>query len=106
MFRNILNNAIQHNDVDTPRVDIAVEETADTVEVRIADNGPGIPDDQKAEVFGKGEHGMDSPGTGLGLYLVHTFVDQFGGDVWVTDRDGGGAVFHVELPRADADTQC
>ena len=107
VFRNILNNAIQHNDVDAPRVDIAVEETADTVEVRIADNGPGIPDDQKAEVFGKGEHGMDSPGTGLGLYLVHTFVDQFGGDVWVTDHDGGGgAVFHVELPRADADTQC
>jgi PAS domain S-box-containing protein len=106
VFRNLLNNAIQHNDADTPRVDIAVEERADTVEVRIADNGPGIPDDQKADVFGKGERSVDSPGTGLGLYLVRTFVDQFGGDVRVSDRDGGGAVFHVELPRSDADTRC
>nr|WP_302080744.1 ATP-binding protein [Salinibaculum sp. KK48] len=48
--------------------------------------------------FGKGEKGLDSPGTGIGLYLVQTLLDQYGGDVWVADNDPEGAVFVVELP--------
>jgi signal transduction histidine kinase len=101
-FRNLLTNAVQHNDDEVPQVTVTVEDRPDTVEVRVADNGPGVPDGQKEEIFGKGEHGIDSSGTGLGLYLVHTFVDQFGGDVWVTDNDPEGAVFHVELPKSSS----
>jgi PAS domain S-box-containing protein len=102
VFRNLLNNAVQHSDVEDTKVTVSAEETAETVVVSIADNGPGITDAQKDTIFGKGEQGMDSPGTGLGLYLVYTFVDQFGGDVWVTDNDPRGAVFHVELPKASS----
>ncbi len=101
VFRNLLNNAIQHNDTDHPQVSVGVEDRGTTVEVTVADNGPGVPDGQKEAIFGKGEHGIRSSGTGLGLYLVYTFVDQFGGDVWVTDNDPTGAVFHVELPKAN-----
>ncbi|WP_330166356.1 hypothetical protein [Halobacterium sp. KA-6] len=39
----------------------------DDVEVRIPDNGPGLPDNKKEIVFGKGERGLGSPGTGFGL---------------------------------------
>jgi PAS domain S-box-containing protein len=105
VFHNVLNNAVQHNDAATPEVTVRVEESTESVEICIADNGSGVPDNQKEEIFGKGEHGIDSPGTGLGLYLVHTFVEQFGGGVWVTDRadqstEGhDGAVFHIELPK-------
>lgn len=113
VFRNVLKNAIQHNDAAVPEVTVAADETDDAVRVRIADNGPGVPDDRKEEIFGKGETGLDSSGTGLGLYLVETLVDDYGGDVWVEDRAGGGpsgnraqsddsdpngAVFVVELP--------
>ena len=66
--------------------------------VRVADNGPGIPDTQKETIFGKGEKGLDSPGTGLGLYLVRTLVKQYGGAVWVEDNDPEGSVFVVERP--------
>jgi PAS domain S-box-containing protein len=102
VFRNLLSNAVQHNDKETPEVTVTAEQGNEEVVVRIADNGPGIPDAQKADIFGKGEHGMDSSGTGLGLYLVHTFVDQFDGEVWVTDNEPAGAVFHVALPKADS----
>jgi signal transduction histidine kinase len=72
-----------------------------TATVAIADNGPGIPDDRKETIFGKGEKGLDSPGTGLGLYLVRTLVEQYGGDIWVEDNDPEGSVFYVELPIAE-----
>ncbi len=98
VFRNLLNNAVQHNDKDTPVVEVTCEQRDGSVEVRIADNGPGIPDDQKETIFGKGEKGLDSPGTGIGLYLVYTLVSQYGGDVWAEDNDPTGTVFVVQLP--------
>ncbi|WP_148414700.1 ATP-binding protein [Haloferax sp. KTX1] len=101
VFRNLLNNAVQHNDKDAPRVEVSCTARADGVEIRIADNGPGIPDDKKDIAFGKGERGLGSPGTGLGLYLVDTLVTQYGGSVRAEDNEPTGAVFVVELPRAD-----
>jgi len=102
VFRNLLENAVRHNDTDSPEVTVEAIEDADTVQVRVADNGPGVPDDQKGRIFGKGEKGLDSPGSGIGLYLVHTLTEQFGGDVRVEDNDPRGAVFVVELLKADA----
>lgn len=98
VFRNIFENAVRHNDKEIPEITVTCEEHPETVSVRIADNGPGIPDNQKEQILGKGEKGLDSPGSGIGLYLVHILTEQFGGDVWVEDNDPNGAVFIVELP--------
>jgi signal transduction histidine kinase len=100
VFRNLLNNAVQHNDGDA-HVAVGVETDAETARVRVADDGPGVPDDRKHEIFGKGEYGLDSDGTGIGLYLVHTLVSEFDGRVWVEDNDPRGAVFVVELRRRE-----
>ncbi|MFW5974215.1 MAG: ATP-binding protein [Natrialbaceae archaeon] len=118
VFRNLLKNAVQHNDAATPEIRVSAAERVGSIEIRIADNGPGVPDSQKEGIFGRGEKGLESGGTGLGLYLVRSLVDGYGGDVWVEDRtvaDGGpgtdgtaprsengsGAVFVVELPVAN-----
>jgi len=101
VFRNLLKNAIQHNDSDTPRVTVSVTADGEHATVRIADNGPGIPDDRKADIFQKGEKGLESEGTGIGTHLVETLVTQYGGEVWVEDNDPEGAVFVVELPLAE-----
>lgn len=104
VFGNLLSNAVRHNDATDPRVTVSGDVADGRVRISVADNGSGIPADQKDEIFGKGEMGPKSPGTGIGLYLVHTLVEQYGGDVWVDDRgehgDGqsSGAVFVVELP--------
>jgi PAS domain S-box-containing protein len=100
VFRNLLNNAVQHNTADNPAVYVTATVDDGLATVTIADNGPGIPDDQKADIFGKGDQGADSSGTGIGLYLVHTLVSQYGGHVTVEDSDIGGARFVVELPTA------
>jgi len=54
-------------------------------------------------VFGRGEKGLESPGSGLGLYLVDNLAETYGGRVWIEDNEARGAVFHVELRRAGAE---
>lgn len=100
VFRNLFENAVRHNDKQTPEITVFCEDRSDSVRVRIADNGPGIPEGRREEVFGKGQKGLDSPGTGIGLYLVHTLIDHFEGDVWIEDNDPEGAVFVIELQKA------
>ena len=118
VFRNLLGNAVIHNHRAVPEVLVSTAVTDGSVSVSIVDNGPGIPDDRKEAVFGRDEKGLDSPGTGLGLYLVDTLVDRYGGRISVLDRaetafadaftrvetsddrsDASGAVFVVELIR-------
>ncbi|MFW5950068.1 MAG: PAS domain S-box protein [archaeon] len=98
IFRNLLTNAIVHNDKDVPEVTISATTTDELARVRIADNGPGIPDTQKERIFDEGETGIDTEGTGLGLYLVQTLMVRYDGDIWVEDNEPEGSVFVVELP--------
>jgi PAS domain S-box-containing protein len=115
VFRNLLKNAVIHNDKQTPTVELSMQQDEETVRVFVADNGPGVPEDKREDIFGEGEKGLYSDGTGIGLYLVKTLVDRYDGDVWVEDREGQspsgnrpgaddndpeGAVFVVELPLA------
>jgi PAS domain S-box-containing protein len=111
-FRNLIENAVQHNDERLPKVAISASERDGHVAVRITDNGPGIPNARKDSVFDKGEKGIDSKGTGLGLFLVETVIERFGGDVRVQDgpaaafedaAGGPGTVFVVELPTASSE---
>lgn len=99
VFRNILNNAVQHNHNDNPVVEVGCNATDETIEISIADNGPGIPEDQKDSIFGRGQDGLDDPAAGLGLYLVDQLVDSYSGELWVEDNEPAGSVFVVELNR-------
>jgi signal transduction histidine kinase len=101
VFANLLSNAILYNDKETPEVTVRVETDESRVIVSVADNGPGIPDRRKETVFGEGEQGPESSGTGIGLYLVKQLVSQYGGDVWVEDNHPEGSVFYVELERVE-----
>jgi PAS domain S-box-containing protein len=103
VFRNLLQNAVQHNEKDLPEVTVSGTVRDGAVEVRVADNGPGVPDSRTEEIFGKGERGFESGGTGIGLYLVRSLVERYGGEVWVEDNDPEGAVFVVRLPVAETE---
>jgi PAS domain S-box-containing protein len=97
VFRNVLTNAVKHNDKAVPEVTVSATRDDGRVVVRIADNGPGVSDDLKETIFEQGERSLDSDGTGLGLYLVETLVSRYGGAVHIEDNDPDGAVFVIEL---------
>ena len=100
VLRNLLNNAIQHNDRDHPSVDVGVTAGEKTVDIAIADDGPGIPDGVRASLFDKGWKDVESQGSGIGLYLVDMLVEQFNGEIRVDDAEPRGTIFTVELQRA------
>ena len=100
---NLLTNAIRHNETGGPEIEITADQTPTAIVLRIADNGPGVPDSEKEAVFEKGRKGAESPGSGIGLYLVSKLVDQYNGEIWVEDNEPTGAVFAVKLQRYDPD---
>ena len=101
VFTNLINNAVQHHDGDAPTVRVSAAVDGGAVEVRVADDGPGIPEELRPRLFGKGEKGLESAGSGIGLYLVRTLVEGYGGGVRVEDHRPRGSVFVVRLPLAD-----
>jgi len=101
VFSNLLANAVEHHDGRTPRVEVTVEESGETVTVRVADDGPGIPEAERAALFERDDTG----GThGLGLYLVRTLVERYGGSVELAETGPEGSTFAVELPAAKSES--
>jgi two-component system, sensor histidine kinase and response regulator len=106
-IENLLANALRYT---RPRTTVDVEVTCedDSGEIAVADRGPGVPDDQKEQVFTKYRRAVETRtppqrvGTGLGLYLVKLASEAHGGRVTVEDRPEGGAVFRIKLPREPA----
>ncbi|KAA9399539.1 PAS domain S-box protein [Haloarcula sp. CBA1130] len=98
---NILSNAIEHNDPASLTLSVAVERTGDTVTVRIADDGQGIPDDRKEAVLRREESGhAKSSGSGFGLFFVDSMIQRYGGRVSIEDTPAGGAAFIITLDAA------
>ncbi|QSG13283.1 Signal transduction histidine kinase [Halapricum desulfuricans] len=102
VVHNLLSNAVAHNDGDDPRVVVTVEADTETVSIRVADDGPGVPQAERETLFERGELGPDSDGSGIGLYIVDMLVDRYGGSITVDDSDIGGAAFEIELPRVES----
>lgn len=93
IFSNLLENAITHSGCS--KIAITVEEENDFCKVSIEDDGRGIPEELKDSLFLFGVKGKDSPGSGLGLHLVKTIVEGYGGFIKVRDREGGGTIFEI-----------
>ncbi|MCO1661176.1 sensor histidine kinase [Pseudonocardia humida] len=98
---NLLDNADKY--AGGP-VRVAVLRHGGRARVEVDDAGPGVPQDQREQIFERfarganaGRRGVDG-GSGLGLALVAQHVRRHGGAVWVEDRPGGGSRFVVELP--------
>lgn len=97
----LVTNAIVHNDRTTPSIGLSVEVTDEHIYIRVADDGPGIPDMDR-DVLESGRTIEDLyHGSGLGLWLVHWIVRRSGGSVIVRDRQPRGSVVEIELPTDD-----
>lgn len=98
---NLLSNAVVHNDKPTPTVSVTLTRTDGAVLVSVADNGPGIADEEKEYYLEWNVKGAESAGTGLGLSIANTVAARYGGTLWIEDNEPEGTVVHVDLPRSD-----
>ena len=92
---NIIWNAIIHSKGD--KIKIWMEENPEVC-INIEDNGVGIPDEIKDQIFEMGVKGKESSGSGLGLYLVKKIVEENKGKVEVSNGRNGGTLFRICLP--------
>ena len=101
---NLLDNALRH----TPKggwVRLHATSAGTDAVITVADNGPGIPDQELPHVFERfyrldSARNRDSGGSGLGLAIARAIIELHGGAILAASRAEGGAVFEVRLPLA------
>ncbi len=107
VVNNLISNAIKFSNPDTT-ITLGAKSVGGSVEVYVADQGLGIPQDEVDKVFA--EFGKTSvrptagePSTGLGLAIVKRMVETHGGRIWVESQEGRGSVFTFSLPVVEDD---
>ncbi|WP_344709653.1 HAMP domain-containing sensor histidine kinase [Sphingomonas humi] len=98
MLGNLVENAAKYG---SGRVFVTVEKSAPFVDIIVEDDGPGIPEAQRAELFTRGKR-LDTtgkPGTGLGLAIVRDVAEIYGGRIGLEEsEDLGGLLARLSLP--------
>jgi PAS domain S-box-containing protein len=102
VLRHLLDNAAKFSP-EGGTVEVSARRRAETVEVRVTDDGAGLTPLERQRVFTKffrGQSATDAelPGTGLGLFLARGLVVAMGGQMWVESEEGAGSTFAFELP--------
>ncbi len=108
---DIVSNALEaclskeYEDGESPQVDLATThfEASGRFVIEISDNGPGMTEGVKANIFTPFFSTKRDKGTGLGLALTSRFVNLHGGAIEVVSEPGAGATFRILLPVAGPD---
>lgn len=95
---NLLLNACEATSSEDGRITIELEERGEEVQIRVADNGRGIPESVRGNLFEPFVSAGKENGTGLGLTVVHKIVQDHGGDIVVESTSAAGTVFRLTLP--------
>ena len=103
VLRNLVDNAHRHA---RSHVLVTLGRDGDRAVLDVADDGPGVPADDRIRIFERFVRLDDARaradgGSGLGLAIVAEVVAAHDGQVWVDDAPGGGALFRVRLPAAE-----
>ena len=98
----LLENAAEHNPADAPRVWLDARIDGDHLVVAVADDGPGIGEQERSVIESAAETDLIH-GSGLGLWLAYWGVQTLGGTIEFSDRNGGGSVVTVRVPLVDPD---
>ena len=107
-IRNLIVNAVNYSSNQT-KVTITAEEVDDLIEVRVTDQGIGIPETDQLRVFERfyridPARSRATGGTGLGLSIVKHIATGHGGDVILRSIEGKGSTFTLRLPTPSEET--
>ncbi len=99
VFINLISNAIKYNTSAVPEVIVSSALRKGVYEARVADNGPGIPHNERERIFVKFARGPAprQGGAGLGLAISRQIIERFGGQIYCADTTKPGATFVVRL---------
>ncbi len=98
VFHNLVLNACEAVPPDSGRIEVSTRQTDEGLEVRVADNGAGIPEEIRDRVFQPFVTAGKDNGIGLGLAVVQKIVQDHGGQVGVESTGGNGTILRITLP--------
>ncbi len=94
VFDNLINNAVEHG--GATEIEIRTSTKNDLAEIKIIDNGKGIPNKIKDKIFNKGFTSVDSnKHSGIGLFIVKQTVEKWGGFIIFEDNKPHGSIFKL-----------
>lgn len=105
LFQNLLSNAMKYRRPDVPvEIRITAAKRDGMWQISVADNGIGIPPEWFERIFQplQRRHGLEVPGSGIGLATCKKIVTRAGGAIWVDSVVGNGSTFHFTLPGVPA----
>lgn len=105
VFENLLSNAIKFSPAGK-QIHVTISDEGTSVEVSVKDEGPGILAEDQKKLFQKFQKLAARPtagesSTGLGLFIVKTFIEKMGGTIRCESEEGKGAKFTVSIKRED-----
>ena len=100
LVQNLVSNAIRYGTEAPPVIEVSMVYGEDGTELRVADNGPGIPTAYRDEIFKPFKRlvGREVEGTGLGLSICRRIAELHGATIRCTEAPGGGAMFVLTIP--------
>jgi nitrogen fixation/metabolism regulation signal transduction histidine kinase len=97
LFTNLFANAVEACEGRQCRIEVSEQLIEGKARISIKDNGEGIPVEMQSRIF-MPNFTTKSSGTGLGLAMCKSIVEQVKGKIWFETQKGSGTIFHVELP--------
>lgn len=107
LFQNLISNGIKYNESLVPTIAISAKENETEYIFSVQDNGIGIKDEYKQEIFEMFRRlhtRNDYEGTGIGLATVKKIIDAIGGKIWVDSEENQGSTFYFTIPKQDIDS--
>ncbi|MBP6731899.1 MAG: GHKL domain-containing protein [Chitinophagales bacterium] len=101
VLQNLVTNAIKYNNSGAPQISITAEVKGAYVQILVADNGVGIPEEAREkvfEMFSRVENASGADGTGIGLSTVKSIIEKMKGRIWVEGNEPQGSIFKILLP--------
>jgi signal transduction histidine kinase len=98
VFQNLVQNAIDYNESDTPLIEIDCTENEDFYTIKVKDNGIGIKEEYTDRIFNsfmKLHNNFNS--TGLGLSIAKRIIESKGGKIWVESEKNNGSTFYFTI---------
>ena len=102
VINNIISNSVKYQDKKPGSIDIRILDEIDSIRIEIEDNGRGIAQRDLPKIFERfyrtdASRNSTKGGSGIGLSIVKKIVEDHGGYIWATSREGEGTCMHIVL---------
>ena len=102
VINNIVNNSVKYQDKKPGMIDIRILDEIDSIRIEIEDNGRGIAQRDLPKIFERfyrtdASRNSMKGGSGIGLSIVKKIIEDHGGYIWATSREGEGTCMHIVL---------